>query len=651
MKKLILLLAVLALGIGGFVGVRLWRSRVTEAQEARALSRAESLFAEGKLTDAAAIVQALAHRPGNRLAWGDLEFRVWVAQMNLPRLTAIFQSDPNRILGDEEASLTVARAFLHLRQPPEFERIRSAWKGREKETTRWLLLDADHLLLDGGSAKAEELLRSKTYSGTNDVPRLLRLALLTAAKNPQESVEFLNQAAALDPRQPDTRSFRGQVLEALGRPADARVEYVAAVVAAPTNPVWRDQLAEFYRRRGTPDLALRTWAEALRGPAFDAMWLKTAFWGRMISPSELTTLTNRPAAGPLTPLYEFVRALPDQRFFDTNTFEALPGSRRFAQERPEVFWLRLADLLAHGNETEAMEVLAAPRPPVASLEPQLERALARILSWRNTTNHSLIPQGIPLARLTRPSTNLHSFFVALEQQAKAEEARPADSPVPASALTPFLASKHAFAGAFLAAGWREAALRLAEKAPIDAETPTWLTYGLAQALRYNRGNAQALQFLEPHRNTPSLSLLAAEIQIAAGKSEEGRAALQALAAKNSDVGLRAAWLLGTDALDQGKPAEARRFVRANPLLAAHTAGQELLARAALSEGDTNAAVQAYESIATQSAEAQAFLARQAFADRNWDRAQSLTLSLLDLMPDELALRANLEKIALARAKP
>jgi predicted Zn-dependent protease len=651
MKKVLAVVAVIVLAASGFLGVRLWRGRVAQAQEARALSRAESLFAKGQIAEAAAIVQTLGQRPGNRLAWGDIDFRVLVAQMNLPRLTAIYQSDPNRILADEAASLTVARAFLHLRQPPDFERIRSAWKGREKDPARWQLLDADHLLLDGDSAKAEELLRSTTFPGTNDVPRLLRLALVTAARNPKESVEFLNRAVTLDPRQPDTRSFRGQVLEALGRPADARVEYVAAVVAAPTNPVWRDQLAEFYRRRGTPDLALKTWTDALRGPAFDAMWLKTAFWSRMIAPSDLASVSNRPSPGPLIALYQFIRDLPDHRFFDTNAFDSLSGNRRFSQERPEVFWLRLTDLLAQGNEAEALEWLAAPRPAGSALEPYLERALARILTWRHTTNHTLLPRGLQLTRITRPSTNLHSLFVTLEQQAQAEEARPLDAARPASDLDAFLAGPHAFAGAFLAAGWREAAIRLAGDVPVTADSPVWLTYGLAQALRYNRGNTAALQFLATHRNNPALDLLAAEIRIAEGKTEEGRAALLSLATKNSDIGMRAAWLLSIDALDHGNPDEARRLVRSNPVLASHTTGQELLARAALSEGETNAAVQAYESIADHSAEAQAFLARQAFAERNWDRAQSLTLSLLDLMPDQLTLRANLEKIAAARVKP
>lgn len=651
MKKLFLLLVIILVAAGGFLGVRLWRNRVAEAQEVRAFARAESLLGARRMAEASALVQAFASRPKSRMPWSDLDFRILVAQMNLPRLTSLFHQDPNRILANEDASLTVARAFLHLRQPPEFERVRTAWRGRETDSGRWLLLDADRILLDGSSSRAEELLRSTNYAGTNDIPRLLRLALLTAAKKPQESVEFLNRAAALDPRQPDTRSFRAQVLEALGRPADARVEYVAAVVAEPGNPIWRDQLAEFYRRRGSHDLALKTWTESFGASAFDAMWLKTAFWGRMVAPVDFAGITNRPPNGGLSPLYQFVRDLPQGRFFDTNLFESLPGHRRHAQDRQEVYWLRVAELLARGQESAAYDLLTAPRAPGGSWEPHLDRALLRILAWRTSTNHSLIPRGVPLARIGRPNTNLHSFFVTLEQQAVAEETRTSQSPDNGPELEAFLASKQAFAGAFLAAGWREAALQLAGDTPPAPNAPTWYTYGLAQALRYNRGHAAALSFLARHRGNPVLQLLEAEILLADGKAAEGRKGLLTLTALDSDVGMRASWILATDALEQRRFDDARALVRNSPVLSKHVSGQELLARAALSQGDTNTAMTVYSAISKQSAEAQMFLARQAFAARDWDRAQSLTLSLLELMPDELALRSNLQKIAAARGAP
>ena len=652
MKKFLWIFALLALAGGGYLGVHLWRVRVAHTHETRAFGRAESLFAEGRITETAAIVQAFGARPGNRLPWADLDFRVLVAQANLPRLTAIFGIDPDRVLADEAASLTAARAFLHLRQPAEYGRIRSAWNGRERDRSRWLLLDADRLLIDGQVAQAEEILRAGLGGEAQDVPKLLRLALVVAGRNPQESVEFLNRAAAVDSRQPDARSLRGQVLEALGRPAHARVEYVAAVVADPSNPIWRDQLAEFYRRQGNADLALRTWSEAMEGPAFDAIWVKASFWARMIDPAGLSSTPRRPSAGPLAPLYRFVKDLPEDRFFDDPAFAALPDAGRFDQARQEVFWLRLTESLRQGRETEALQALASRRPDSPSWEPGLERALARILSWRNTPEHTLTPPGFPIARTPRSDPRLPSFWAALEDLADSQ-ANPTSAPAAATRaeLEGVLAGKYAFAGAFLAAGWREAALRLAGDAPLPSGSPVWLTYGLAQALRYNRGHAQALAFLAPHKNVPALDLLTAEIALAEGNADEARTTLQSLAPHDSDVGMRAAWLLGVDALEVDHPAEARRFVRANPRLATHTSGRELLARAALAEGDVASANRIYEGIADQSPEAQAFLARQAFEARDWDRAQSLTLSLLDRWPDELGLRAHLGKLASARPSP
>ncbi|MBL9127204.1 MAG: hypothetical protein JNL97_06140, partial [Verrucomicrobiales bacterium] len=543
MKKIALALVVLlVLLAGGFLGVRAWKARVAAVHETRAFARATSLCDEGRVTEAAAIVQAFGSKPGNRYPWADLDFRVLVAQANLPRLTSLFRVDPARVLADEAASLTVARAFLHLRQMPDFDRVRDAWTGREGEPRRWRLLDADRLLVEGRTGQAEEKLRAGLTGDSNDVPHLLRLALWVAGKNPSESVEFLNRAAALGSRQPDTRSLRAQVLEALGRTADARVEYVAAVVADPSNPIWRDQLAEFYRRCGSLDLALRTWSEAMEGPSFDAIWLKAAFWARMVDPAGLASTTRRPPSGPLSPLVRYLRELPEERFFDTNSFAELPGSASLEQERPEVFWLRLIDRLRVGDESEALRSLAARRPGSISLEPRLETALARILSWRTTPEHALTHEGIAPPPPVRADSKIHGFFVALEEMAHG-----GGRPETRAEVESLLAGKHAFAAAFLAAGWREAALRLGGDA-VPETVPAWLVYAHAQALRYNRGHDEALAFLASRKPTAELELLGAEIRFADGRPDEARKTLASLARAESDVGMRAAWLLGIDAL-------------------------------------------------------------------------------------------------------
>ncbi len=654
MKKLLPIVGALALGVGVFVGIGIGRHRAALAREAVGLSRAEALFTDGRISEAAALVHQHCVHEGNRLSWADIQFRVHVAQMNLPWLTSLYAGDPNRILKNEVASLAVAGAFLHLRQAAAFQGVRASWKGRETETARWRILDADRLRLEGNVVQATEALRSVSFPGERDVPRLLRLALLAAKTTPLDSVAYLDRAAAFNASGADARAFRGEVLEALDRSAEARIEHLAAVAAAPSNPIWRDHLAEFHLRQGDPDRALETWTADPAAPAWDTLRLKAAFWSRMLLPSRDSTAPSDPGTGPLGSLLGLIHALPEGRFFDQNAFEKLgdSDSRRLADERPEVFWLRLTELLARGDECEALDLLASPQPGGATLNPDLERALARILTWRNTSPHSFVPERIRIAPPTDARVQPHPFFIELEHHAANERARRSATASDAPALAEFLAGPQAFAGAFLAAGWREAALRLMGDLNATNQSPAWLTYGIAQALRHNRGCAQALGFLDPYRRDhPSFKLLAAEIQIADGRVEEGRAALHSLATKATEVGLRAARLLSIDALEQGRPGEARRLVQANPLLALDTTGQELLARAALVEGDTARAFQAYEAIADESEEARAFLAGRPPLPRGRDQVQSVTRSLLDYVPDEPPARAGSTRIASVRGNP
>jgi hypothetical protein len=641
-KKALLVLVVLTALAGGGFGVKAWRAHTTKAVDERAFIRAEMFLSQGRPIEALAIHQYHSGKPGSSLDWAGLEFRALVAQVNLPRLTSIYLDAPSRVLASEEGSITVARAFLHLRQPSEFETIRERWRGRETDLARWILLDADRHLLEGLPGKAEALLLAHPLPGTNDAPRLLRLALIKAGQAPREAFQLLNAAAALAPQQPDTRVFRGQVLEALGRTGEARVEYVAAVVAAPQNPIWRDQLAEFYRRTASLDLALATWQEALAPPSLDAIWLKTTFWSRMLQNVDFHSISNPPPPGRLAPLVAVLQSQPAGRFLETNALNELPAANHLAAQRPELFWLQLADLLLRREESKALALLTARAPTQSSWAPELERALVRILAFRATGQ--LTPTGWLPPSTPASSPTLHTYFASLESAAR--------NPVPPeAALTAVLKGDHACAAAFLAAGWREAALTLANPEHLAPDSPDWLIYGFAQALRFNRTPEAALALLAKHPAPPILALLAAELQLAEGRRTEGLTALQPLADADSDVGYRASWLLALDALDQGTPGDARRILESQARLAKHLTGQELLARIHLAEGATNEAHNLYLALAPRSVEARAYLARTAATAKDWPKARQFTEELIGLLPDSVELRSNLEAIARAENPP
>jgi len=622
-------------------GVRLWRERVVLRQEQHAFDQAGLVLGAGKPAETLALIQAFA-KPESKLAWKGLEMDALVALGHLPRLCLIYERTPERVLANEDASLLVARAYLHSRHVEEFTRFRDAWRGREKNRESWLAVDSDALLIAGKPREAEKLLRSQTSPGAADATRLVRLALIVARQNTGESWALLNQAAALAPRDPDIRSFRAQILEAVGRNLAARVEYVAALVAKPQNPLLRDQLAEFYRRQGNYDFALQTWAENLGPSSLDFMWVKAGFWSKVIQPRKLDA-TNIPA-GDLQPLAQWMVALGPEQFWNEEAFRQMPQARRYTTERQELFWLRLLDHLNNRREKDAMELLKFGQFRGRTWEPDLEVALLRILNYRLNKSLNMLDVVFESAR---PTGESHQFFVALEEAARLE--RVEHKLALSAEMMALLRGPDAFVAALLAAGWREAALCLHAADDAPSNHPDWLAYGIGQAMRGNRGTGEALAFLARQRSSPPVGLLTAEILIGDGKRQEGMDRLRPLAAQDSGVGFRASYILALAGVELHKYDEARQWVARQPLLARSVSGKELLARIALLEKNADEAGRLYRGIAAESVEAKAFLARNAFAKKQWGEARRYTMELVGMMPDELQLRQNLLTIDKAEA--
>ena len=202
----------------------------------------------------------------------------------------------------------------------------------------------------------------------------------------------------------------------------------------------------------------------------------------------------------------------------------------------------------------------------------------------------------------------------------------------------------AFAAAFLAAGWREAALQLCDPAKISAGQPSWFAYGLAEALRLNRSPAAALEFLKQQKGDATLQLLAAEIKIELGNSAAGLADLVPLASLNTPAGFRASYMLALANADANRLDEARKWVLQNPQLAADLLGRELLGNLAVRAGQLVEADRIYQSIVGQSLPAKAYFAKKAIDQHNWVEARRLTSELLQLAPEDLQFRANLAMI-------
>jgi Flp pilus assembly protein TadD len=641
--------AAVALAAAVLVGAGAWRQRALRQSEERQFAAARQALAAGRVVDALAIARSRivpkAPSPAREREWQSIEVGALARLRQVPGLLRFFDRDPALVLADEEASLLVARGALAAGNRAAFERSRGAWRGRETRDWLWFALDADALLAAGKRPAALALLESRAFPGERDCARLLRLALLNAAQ-PARAAEHLERAFRADPRNPDARSFRAQVFEASGRLAEARVEYVAAAAAAPGNPLLRDQLAEFYRRNGNLDLALKTWADPSAPAAPEYVETKLLFWSRVFRAAPLPSARGG-ASAPKGSLAAFLAGLPEGRFWDDALFEAKVESRRAARDREEVYWLRLLQMAKDGKEKEAVDFMRLHRSRGRSWNPDLDRALYQLLCYRRKPSVSLAGEPpLPPASAGRAR---HSFVEQLDKAwGAAQEARGA--PLLPPELAAVVTGNTAFAAACMACGWPEAALVLwpAER---PAPAPDWLAYGIAQCLRENRGRPAALAFLARQPGAPVLQLLEGELLLGEGRADQALAKLGPIAATPSDAGYRAAWLLAAVAMERGRVQEARAFVKGNPPLAASVAGREILARAAAAEGDEAGALRAYAALRKESVEARAYLARRAFAAKDWKEARALTLELLREMPDDLTLRANLEAIRAAEGTP
>lgn len=143
-----------------------------------------------------------------------------------------------------------------------------------------------------------------------------------------------------------------------------------------------------------------------------------------------------------------------------------------------------------------------------------------------------------------------------------------------------LLSKEAFSSLTLASGWTEAAIDLHELEYIPYHFPSSVAFDFTEALRRNRGDQEALTYASRQNVNHNLSFLI----------------------------------------------------------------QEMTARIAVKEGNSELAEKIYDSIADKSYEAKSYLARKAFQENNFEKAQVLTEELLKKYPNNALLLDNLKKI-------
>lgn len=629
--------------------------RATEEAE---ISKAQQLMSSGKVEDALAIIHNYEDQinPKTDLGrqWLDLLIESSMKTANFSQLILLYEAYPRAFDNNERAILMVADGYILAKRPQDYREIKNNWKDKATQQEMWVALDADALLLEGKKLEALSLLKGSKFEGKKDVDRLVRLALLYVVDNPKMAWDYLAEAYTIDPQNPDIITYRGKLLESLGKDSLALYEYLAAIQAAPENMFLRDQLAEFYMRRNQGALALSVWLETLSRPSLDLIWLKALFWSKVLTPVNFDWAKAVPPTGSDKAFIQYLIALPAGTYWDEAAFEKLPNSKKFLSNLQITFWLRLIQALKDNNDKEALSLLKFNAFAGQLLNPQLEKALKQIVSYRKNgvLNLGMVPINTTNEQpkkhekndsTTDLSKGSQSFFDLLNSYADKESEESSHQQLPQD-LKDLLSSKEVFSATFLAAGWLEAALQLQKETVIPANFPEWIPYGITQALRTNRSSADALAFALKQHKTPSLSILIGELYIADKKPDEALVVLKPFLDDQTDIGYRATWLTSVIYVDKQDFAKAKEIIESRPKLAEDPLGKEALARIALLQGNTELADQLYTQLQDQSPEAMSYLARKAYADKDWKRAQTLTEQLLLMFPDSPILRDNLSRI-------
>lgn len=657
-RRFYLILIPLPFVVALLVGiVLLWRNQALVRQANLARARIAIALGSGDTRSARAALTGLSDEAERLLQDREIrtsELEIALSVRDVTRTERALGRDANEFLDSsvqEQADLLLARHALGAGDDKRYELLREKWVKNSAFADLWFLVEADRMIQSGHPHSARSHLSSTTLPGKVDALRLARLALLDAG-DPRQALHQINRGLEADPHNAELFSFRAQLVEAAGRPAEARVDYVTALLCNPRNPFHHDVLARFYLRQGNPTLAVDTWSALWAESGLGVYAFKAWFWARLsatpISAKSFSSNSQR-----WNEVFESARSLRPHQFWNR---ELTKASRRIPNQakRPEWAWLNLLQTL-HGRPESAtlMEILGTEssegtaahslNAPARAMAPDLVVMLRACALARSND-----PDPFAYHRIRLQTTSEHPFKEEFNRWAR-EQMPPSE----ARSFESWLARPDAVIASFLAEGWSGAAVSLGgeERFQPSIEIPAWLDYSYAKALEISRGSGPASAWLQsrPTRTLPA-ELLMGELLVDEGSLQEGVSSLKKVARSNSYSAGRAAWTLALMALEQGNVDTARRWVTQSPALADTARGKEILARAALLTGDRKKASAIYQGIADQSVDALIFLSKEAYAREDWKSARKFTVQLIDRHPDEPSFRANLQRIAQAEQR-
>lgn len=567
--------------------------------------------------------------------WTHLIIRTCEECREKEQLKALYEFNPGALDGYEKASLFVAESYLSDEELDNYKRLRERWAGRETLLPTWILLDSDKLLLEGKRGQANNLLAATTFTGKAETERLTRLALLNANENPKASWKYLSTAQEKDPDNADIRFYKAKLLESVGKNQYAADEYEEAVRIEPENLYLQDQLAEFYLRQKKPQKALSIWIKNLQPPTLESIWIKTYFWDKVLLPQKIDWSSYTMPTGKQVPLIKYLIELPENTYWNKPKYSKLALRDYYLETQQATYWLRLLDALKHGHEQEALTLLDKNSFATTSWNPELEYTLKQILVYRQRGRFD--SKATPMGLQLNPNES-SPFFESIENFAANPEVQVDDE------LHELLLSKEAFSAALIAASWYEAGLNMHQLPILPTRFPSWVSVNLTKAYKRNRTNIDALSFATLQPPSDPLQLEIGELYIASNDTSNALKVLVPLATSQNSLGARAAYLASLIYLDQGKPEAAKKMIKEQAQLAYDLKGKEVLAKIAIIENNPSKAADIYEAIVENSIDAKAWLMQKAYREKNWDRAKTLTEQLLEIYPDNIQLKQNLQRV-------
>lgn len=494
-----------------------------------------------------------------------------VSPQTAASLLQAYQQSPERFEQDEASSLILATIFLDRNKLDEYQKMFQKWEERSTYPGAWFALNADFLLMQGKKDEAIAHLSTREFSGPQDVPRLMRLAMLNQELDYDSSLRYLNLAKEKDPDSTLLPILNSRLYEKANKITEAAQELSKSMKSNEKKSLSQvEALADLFNRYGYQPFAMSIWT-SFEGDLPKETAAKALFWQRVLASAE----TPQKISSGGSPYLEYLADIPKGQFWNEKAFEKLSDAQYILETHQEAYWLRVLDFIAKGKEANALSLIQNSPFKSVSWNPQMEAALEIALNkhlnqsidFHNLNNASILDKEYGTSAWLKPEDN--QFIMSLIETSEGKDVLSAED-------LALLDSKNVFSAILMAEGWQNAALHLYQ-AKDPAELPEWYSVELTKILANEKGVHAALDFALQEKDTPLLTLQIGELYFTANKPEDALKVLEQLRTENSEAGARAAWISAQYYWRKGNLDVARHIITANQHLSETPMGQEALA--------------------------------------------------------------------------